>query len=297
MAIQAHTEIVMAALAAEGLRALELKGPGLAERAHGDLGLRSSGDIDVLVHRRDLFAAVDLLRTMGYRDPQDPVDRHGVPLLHFSLLHATRPNVEVHWRVHWYEDVFSADLLTRATPSQDGSLVPEPVDDAAALLLFYARDGFCGLRILCDLTGWWERHHPNTDGRGLLDGHLAEYPELVPSWQTAALVAEQVGGLPAGGLVSKAAEADRRTTLAARLASWSQRDDRDQLAANAALIDGLFTPRSKLGGFVRRLLLPERPFAHVVKVSLRWIYALWRIRQGPWDQDLVDGTRRRAPRP
>jgi hypothetical protein len=290
MAVQAHTQNVIAAFATEGIRAMELKGPGLAERAHGDVGLRSSGDIDVLVHRRDLFGAVELLRATGYDAPRDPVDRHGVPLLHFSLPHPTRPVVEVHWRVHWYEDAFAADLLRRATPSRDASLVPDGADDAAALLLFYARDGFGGLRILSDLTGWWERH-ADADRSGLLDGHVAQYPELARTWRAAALVAEQVGGLPTGGLVSQALPPDRRATLAVRLTSWSQRDDSDQLAANLELIDGLFTPRAKLGGFLRRLLPPERPLTHVVKRLARWVYALWRIRRHPWDHDLLESAR------
>lgn len=293
MAVEAHTEHVIGALATEGLRGLELKGPGLAKRAHGDVGLRSSGDIDVLVNRRDLSAAVDLLRTMGYHAPRDRLDRRGLPFLHFSLPHAVLPAVDVHWRVHWYEDAFSADMLERATPGEDGSLVPKPIDDVAALLLFYARDGFSGLRILCDLTGWWERH-ANTGREALLDDHVARYPNLARTWQAAALVAEQVGGLPAGRVMSQAVERDRRTSLAVRLASWSQRDDRDQLAANEALIDGLLTPRSTREEFARRLFLPDRPLAHLVKVSLRWVYALWRIRRSGWDQDLLDGVRRRA---
>ena len=292
MAVQAHTQNVIAALAAQGLRALELKGPGLAERAHGDIGLRSSGDIDVLVHRSDLFGAVDLLRTMGYGAPRDPVDRHGLPPLHFSLPHDTRPTVEVHWRVHWYEDAFSADLLSRATSHDGGSLVAEPVDEAATLLLVYARDGFAGLRILSDLTGWWERHS-GTCQAGLLDDHLAAYPGLARAWRAAALVAERLGGLPAGGLVSEVAKPDRRMTLAVKLPSWSQRDDRDQLAANVALVDGLLTPPSMLGRFWRRQFQTEQPVAHVVKVSLRWVYALWRIRRRPWDHDLLDGVRQR----
>ena len=292
MAVQAHTQNVIAALAAQGLRALELKGPGLAERAHGDIGLRSSGDIDVLVHRSDLFAAVDLLRTMGYGAPRDPVDRQGLPMLHFSLRHATRPTVEVHWRVHWYEDRFSADLLSRAIPHDGGPFVAEPVDEAATLLLVYARDGFAGLRILSDMTGLWERHF-DTGRAGLLDDHAAAYPELARTWRAGALVAQELGGLPPGGLVTEVVKPDRRMTLAARLTSWSQRDDRDQLAANVALIDGLLTPRSRFGGFARRLFLPERPLAHIVKVSLRWVYALWRIRRRPWDDDLLEGVRRR----
>jgi hypothetical protein len=291
MAIQMHTENVIVALAGQGLRAMELKGPGLAERAHGDVGLRWSGDIDILVHRDDLPASVDLLRTMGYEAPRDPVDRQGLPMLHFSLEHATRLTVEVHWRVHWYEDAFSADLLRRATPSGTGSLVAEPKDEAAAILLFMARDGFFGLRILSDLTGWWER---NSDParRGLLDDHVDEYPELRRAWQAAAIVAEQAGGLPAGGLVSEV-KPDRRMTRAVRLSAWSHRDDRDQLAANVALIDGLLAPPSTLGGFVRRLLQPEHPLAHVVKVSLRWVYAVWRIRRYAWEHDLLDGVRHR----
>ena len=51
------------------------------------------------------------------------------------------------------------------------------------------------------------------------------------------------------------------------------------------IVDGLLAPPSTLGGFVRRRFEepPSRPQVHVLKKSLRWVYALWRIRRGPWD--------------
>src|SRR3954469_22988315 len=79
MARQAQARAVAGALGARGIRALPIKGPGLAARVHGHIRQRAPGDIDVLVRREDLPAAVDVLRGEGYARPQDPVDREGLP--------------------------------------------------------------------------------------------------------------------------------------------------------------------------------------------------------------------------
>ena len=54
---------------------------------------------------------------------------------------------------------------------------PAPADELAALLLYYARDGFAGLRLAADIAAWWD-----ANGRGLPDGALDDlvgaYPAL-----------------------------------------------------------------------------------------------------------------------
>lgn len=49
-----------------GVRAVPFKGPVLAEVAYGGLGLRQFTDLDFLVVREDIPAAVDLLNAFGY---------------------------------------------------------------------------------------------------------------------------------------------------------------------------------------------------------------------------------------
>jgi hypothetical protein len=49
-----------------GIGALTVKGPVLAVRAYGDPGMRSYGDLDLLVRQRDIRRATELMITAGY---------------------------------------------------------------------------------------------------------------------------------------------------------------------------------------------------------------------------------------
>ena len=51
----------------EGIRSISLKGPALGLSLYGDLSLRTSKDLDLLVDRRDVEAAERVLLDMGYR--------------------------------------------------------------------------------------------------------------------------------------------------------------------------------------------------------------------------------------
>ncbi|HWC47373.1 MAG TPA: nucleotidyltransferase family protein, partial [Solirubrobacterales bacterium] len=159
-------EQVIAALGARGIAAAALKGPGLGEELHGEAGRRLSSDIDLLVPASRLREAVAVVAELGYEQPTDPVEENGLPLLHFAMPHGELPAVELHWRIHWYEDRFAEERLL--PPSEAGEeWRPEPVDRLIALLLYYARDGFSGMRQATDLAAWWDRF-----GEGLADGEL-----------------------------------------------------------------------------------------------------------------------------
>jgi hypothetical protein len=84
----------------------------------------------------------------------------GLPLLHFVLVHerGELPPVELHWRVHWYERSFARERLLPPAVDPPGDWRPAPADELAALLLFYARDGFIDLRLASDLGAWWDVH-------------------------------------------------------------------------------------------------------------------------------------------
>ncbi len=104
---------VTALLTDAGIRCSTLKGPQLSEILYGDPGRRPSGDIDLLVAAEQLYDAVEVVRTLGYDLPTDYIESDGLPLLHFALTHergALSP-IELHWRIHWYEQSFARDRL------------------------------------------------------------------------------------------------------------------------------------------------------------------------------------------
>lgn len=57
---------VIQTLAKDGIEAIPLKGPVLAMRAYGDLALRESKDLDLLIREHDLPFALATLRRLGY---------------------------------------------------------------------------------------------------------------------------------------------------------------------------------------------------------------------------------------
>jgi hypothetical protein len=293
-----------AALADAGVKVLPLKGPLLGERLYGELAARVSADIDLLVEASDLTRATALLEGLGYRPMLDTNMFSGRrPELHEVLYSPDGlPEVELHWRIHWYEEHFSAEMLRRAGPGPEGCLCPRRADELIGLLLFYARDGFAGLRLLADITAWWDSF-----GNALAPGEVNElaetHPDVAGAVVTSALVAERLGGLPARQLFYQAM-LPKASRHAMRLSNWALRGRYGQATANISLIDWWLTPRGQRREFLRRRLWPseERLFwrwpevareaprrlrpmwvGHLLLDCGRYAIALWRTRgEGEW---------------
>lgn len=250
------TSLVLDTLGSHSLRALPLKGVTLSRWIYDDRAIRRSKDIDVLVDAAALPAAVAALRELGYGESLDQVRRGNLPELHYQLPHRTGilPPVELHWRIHWFEEEFSAAMLGRASPSPgEGHLRAQPSDELAALLLFFARDGFVGLRLLADVAAWWDA----VGERGTtpsLEPLAERHPTLAPAWDAALAVAGTLAGVPRTALLPPLRSA-RRIQMATRLANWDLSGDIDQIYANITLVDGLLTPRGQLRDYARRHLL------------------------------------------
>ena len=274
LALEALSARFVERLDQAGFPSLVLKGPLLARRLHGDVGFRLSNDVDLLVSRNDLFAAAEALETFGYALEPTPLRANGLPDIHLVLRSgdAGLPRIDLHWRVHWYEDRFSGELL--AGSRKHGTfLEPESLDDLAALLLFYARDGFYGLRAPVDIAAWCDQHPAG--GAPRLERHWHEHPRLRRPLAAAALAAERVVGVPAAELVPESARAGRAPRLAANLANWSQVGEPDQLRANIAVVDALLSPPAELPRFLRREVF-------VTRAEIQSIYpaagpAAWRV--------------------
>jgi hypothetical protein len=250
---------VIAMLAEAGIRCTALKGPLLGEAIYGDPGRRLSSDIDLLVSPEQLQTAVEVVQGLGYGAPTDHVLENGLPLLHFVLVHerGELPPVELHWRMHWYERSFARERLLPPAVDPPGDWHPAPADELAALLLFYARDGFIDLRLASDLGAWWDVHGADLPP-GALDELLRAYPALARVIPVAVEVAEQMVGLPAAQIIGEMPRLGLRERMAVRLANPNPDSSLSQLYADMGLIDGLLMPPGGFGAFVRRQVLPPR---------------------------------------
>jgi Uncharacterised nucleotidyltransferase len=285
---------VMAMLADAGIRSTALKGPLLGEVIYGDPGRRLASDIDLLVAPEQMQAAMEVVRQLGYAAPTDYVQDCGLPQLHFLLVHERQklPPVELHWRVHWYERNFASERLLPPAGDPLGDWRPAPADELAALLLFYARDGFVDLRLATDLSAWWDVFGVDVQP-GALDELLRVYPALARVIPVAAKVAEKVVGLPATQIISDMPKLGLRDRMAVRLANPNPHTSQSQLYADMGLIDGLLAPPGGFGASVRRqVLLPREvlddrarraerparsPLSHSARVLTRYGLAMTRL--------------------
>ena len=92
----------------DGIRAMPFKGPMLASFSYGDLSMREFSDLDILVHRNDVPAAVDLLEARGYEWVGDAPRLDDSPLIGGPVtmplvceyeLKRDDHTVEIRWRV------------------------------------------------------------------------------------------------------------------------------------------------------------------------------------------------------
>jgi hypothetical protein len=286
---------VIATLTDAGIRCTVLKGPVLSEALYGDPGRRPSSDIDLLVERKRLHDAVEVVRKLGYRAPNDPTDECGLPMLHFALIHerGQLPPVELHWRIHCYEQSFAGERLLAPSDELAGAWRPAPIDELAALLLFYARDGFIDLRLATDLGACWDVFGARLP-LGALDESIRAYPELEHMLLAAAEVAEKTVGLPVDRLTAYRSKLNRRDRIAVRLATPHPHASQSQLYANMDLIEGLLAPSGGFMAFVRRRVIPPREVlnehalktqrqraisrsGHGVRVLVRYVLAIARL--------------------
>jgi hypothetical protein len=255
--LQLVTLRVLSMLAQAGIPAAPLKGPLFGETVYGDPGRRPSSDIDLLVSPQQLHAAVQVVRELGYGAPTDYVYDDDLPLLHFALTHekGELPSIELHWRIHWYERAFARERLLPPVAGAQGDWRPAPVDELAALLLYYARDGFVGLRLASDLSAWWDVYGDDLEPLGL-QPTLCGYPALGRALTAAALVAEKIVGVRADRILGGRSELGIRERAAARLANPHPATSLAQVYADIGLIDGLVMSDGGLSAFVRRHVFP-----------------------------------------
>ena len=160
--------------------AIPLKGPVLAATVYGNLALRPFGDLDLLVHRRDISRATDLLLSEGYQrvsrrlDKDVSIERPGNdnssseldpqevaylgPQYYTFVRYDGRVRIDLQWRITRSSFSFSLDaerLWERLEPvSLSGStiLTFSPQDLCLILCVHGAKHMWEELRWVCDVS-------------------------------------------------------------------------------------------------------------------------------------------------
>ena len=93
---------IIAALSAHGVEVMVIKGVTLAERLYGDVALRPSGDIDLLVRPKDIESCARVLTMIGYAPlpgRATPSQWHAMVNRALAFRHSDGFELDVHWRL------------------------------------------------------------------------------------------------------------------------------------------------------------------------------------------------------
>ncbi|MGI8704731.1 MAG: nucleotidyltransferase domain-containing protein [Sphingomicrobium sp.] len=156
MSLAAELCAITRLLEGQGIAPLPYKGPVLALQAYGDIAMRTFTDIDLLVRRRDVSKAREILGSRGYSPIDEltpPQERAILRLDHnLPLVNSTGDIlVELHWSVAPAAFTFPIpmeELWERATPIAlgDETVRGMSVDDLMLLLPVHgARHAWAGV--------------------------------------------------------------------------------------------------------------------------------------------------------
>jgi hypothetical protein len=142
---------------AGGVALVPLKGPLLAASLYGDLLLRESGDLDLLVHEHNLPDARRILSRLGYELRSAAAFQRAA---HHETLDspATGIHVELHWRLSARQHLLPPDTRTiwgrlQLTPFVGHQLPSLGVVDQFLFLVAHGtRHNWSSLKWLCDIA-------------------------------------------------------------------------------------------------------------------------------------------------
>lgn len=191
-----------AALAAEGIRVISMKGPILSMELYGDPSLRTSRDLDVMVCEDDMHRAGEILIGLGYEQEQSLFHKTPLRRKYYSLIELEKHTVytrgdiciELHWKSNFQSETTFDELWAGR---EERMILGKPIailgadDRHPALVIHAAEHGFHRLRWLLDLyelqrkPGFsWEKLHRQMRAQGvgelLLETILVMYRLALP---------------------------------------------------------------------------------------------------------------------
>lgn len=191
-----------AALAAEGIRVISMKGPILSMELYGDPSLRTSRDLDVMVCEEDMHRAGEILIGLGYEQEQSLFHKTPLRRKYYSLIELEKHTVytrgDICIELHWKSNFQSETTFDELWAGREEQLILGKriailgADDRhPALVIHAAEHGFHRLRWLLDLyelqrkPGFsWEKLHRQMRAQGvgelLLETILVMYRLALP---------------------------------------------------------------------------------------------------------------------
>ena len=162
---------IVGKLKEQGIEAVPYKGPVLAGTVYGDVSLRSSKDLDVIVRPKDLGQAATILETLGYALTHDDPTGH----FHSSFVHSkTGVMLELHRgvlrRSVFWTPLTVTDLWPRLSevPFLGRSVLSfSPEDTLLLLCLHGSSHAWQGLTWICDVAEYL-RAHPGLEWKTFL---------------------------------------------------------------------------------------------------------------------------------
>lgn len=143
----------LVALRAAGIPYIVLKAAAFCESVYPSPALRHGSDIDLLLRRDDLPAAVEALRRQGWKQEPEPVPpstTHAAP-----LLHASRLPLELHYRLLIPYYTLPYELFWSRAEAGLATGVPARVLCAADALVYVCAHAMLGGRILHWVPDAW----------------------------------------------------------------------------------------------------------------------------------------------
>lgn len=170
---------LLALFEAHGIQAIPFKGPVLAASVYGDISLRQFGDLDILVHKRDIPSAGELLVSQGYRsaaahaEDLEENDHEEIAYLgpgyYVFIQHERKIRVDLQWRITERYFSFSLDdehLWERLAPlSLAGKTVLTfaPMDLLLILCVHGSKHRWEKLKWICDVAELVRTHKEQID--------------------------------------------------------------------------------------------------------------------------------------
>lgn len=165
--------------AAHNIPAIPFKGPALAVYAYGDLGFRQCSDLDIVVHKQDIFKAKDLLMAQGYQNRYEMSSYQEAERLRqdheYDLVHKNgKVAVDLHWGFTQIDIPFPLNpkyLWQRLQPiSLAGTTIPNAAPEDLLLILCVNGSKECWQRLnrICDIAELI-RNHPELNWEQALE--------------------------------------------------------------------------------------------------------------------------------
>jgi predicted O-linked N-acetylglucosamine transferase (SPINDLY family) len=217
-------------LARSGIDAIALKGPALALRAYGDLGLRVFRDLDFLVRDSEMSRTMAILLDLGYRRRMN-LTAAQIEVIQrlqgqeFVYNESVGVGVEPHTRLTPSKMALDVDYgglwrrATRKTLHRRTMLVLTPEDDFIVLAIHGGKELWWNAKWVCDIAVFIDAH-PDLDWAAVLDRARAQGCRRMVLLAASLAEASFHTALPERVRTSAHADASLVPLMARILSSW-----------------------------------------------------------------------------